>query len=326
MAIQITIIGMGQIGTSVGLALEKYPDKFIRVGHDIDSGVANIAKKMGALDKVQFNLPAAVEEADIVLLAVPVSQLEELLDLIMPDLKEGAVILDTSPIRKAPTAWAKAVLPEGRYYVGFTPMISPMFLENAAGGTEAAHAELFDHGLIAISAPSGTVSAAMKLASDLAEMMNATPLFADEMEIDSYMAAVHVIPQLMAAALANTTITRPGWQEGRKFAGRPYSLVSSPLSNQDQPEAVTAASLNNQENTLRVLDWLIEELQAIRAQVEEGKREELVERLKQARDARTQWLSERGAANWAGESTPEADYDSAKQNLFGRFGTGKKGE
>jgi prephenate dehydrogenase len=326
MAVQITIIGLGQIGASVGLALEKHSDKFLRIGHDIDSGIANMAKKMGALDKVVFNLPNAVEEADIVLLAVPVSQVEDLLNLIMSDLKEGAVILDTSPIRQVPTEWAREALSEGRYYVGFTPMINPLFLEEAAGGTEAAHADLFDHGLVAITAPSGTVSAAMKLASDLAEMMNSTPLFADEMEIDSYMAAVHVMPQLIAAALANTTISRPGWLEGRKFAGKAYSLASSPITSQDQPEAVAAASLHNQENTVRVLDWLIEELQTIRDHVSQGKQADLIERLKQARDARVQWISERGAANWAGESAPEADYESAKPNLFGRFGTEKKDE
>ena len=72
------------------------------------------------------------------------------------------------------------------------------------------------------------------------------------------------------------------------------------------------------------MDWLIEELQATRDLVKDGKQAELVESLKQAREGREQWVNERGAANWAGEGVPEADYESAKQNLFGRFGTGKK--
>ena len=34
MTVQITIIGMGQIGASIGLALGEHKDLFMRVGHD----------------------------------------------------------------------------------------------------------------------------------------------------------------------------------------------------------------------------------------------------------------------------------------------------
>ena len=112
MSIQITIIGLGQIGASVGLALGEHGEKFTRTGHDIDSGFANQAKKLGALDKVAFNLPLAVAEADIVLLAVPMDTVQGLLEMIAPDLKEGAVVMDVSPIRQVTSAWAKD--PAGR--------------------------------------------------------------------------------------------------------------------------------------------------------------------------------------------------------------------
>lgn len=319
MSIQITIIGLGQIGASVGLALAEKGDKFTRVGHDIESGQANAAKRVGALDKVAFNLPAAVAEADIVLLAVPLHTVQDLLKSIAPDLKEGAVVLDVSPIRQVTNAWAKEILPAGRYFVGITPMISPLFLDRVSGGIEAADAKLFDHGLFAITAPSGTIPKAMKLATDLVEMMGALPLFADVMEIDSYMAAVHVLPQLMAGALVNTTVSRPGWKEGRKFAGRSYRVSASPISHQDGPEALAEVSLLNRENTLRVLDNLIVELQQVRGEIENQSREELMERIQTAREGYEMWISERGAANWAGEGTPEVDIDAARPNLFGRF-------
>ena len=34
MTVQISIIGTGQIGTSIGLALAEHQDMFYRVGHD----------------------------------------------------------------------------------------------------------------------------------------------------------------------------------------------------------------------------------------------------------------------------------------------------
>jgi prephenate dehydrogenase len=72
MAVNITIIGLGQIGTSVGLALADKTELVYRLGHDRELGKARKAKKMGALDKVSLNLPSAVRDADLVLLALPV--------------------------------------------------------------------------------------------------------------------------------------------------------------------------------------------------------------------------------------------------------------
>ncbi len=39
MAVQLTIVGLGQIGTSVGLALADQTELLYRVGHDLDGQV-----------------------------------------------------------------------------------------------------------------------------------------------------------------------------------------------------------------------------------------------------------------------------------------------
>ena len=69
MSAQITIIGLGKIGTSIGLALADETDQLTRIGHDKSMETAKSAEKLGALDKVHLNLHASVENADIVILA-----------------------------------------------------------------------------------------------------------------------------------------------------------------------------------------------------------------------------------------------------------------
>ena len=150
MSVQISIIGLGQIGASVGLALADKTNLLRRVGYDRSSEVARRAEKMGALDKVEFNLPAAVRNADLVLLAVPMDQIRETLDLIAAELKEGAVVMDTAPVKSSVIAWTEEHLPLGRYYIGLTPVINPVYLLDAATGVEAAHADLFQSGVMAI--------------------------------------------------------------------------------------------------------------------------------------------------------------------------------
>ena len=88
MAVQITIIGTGQIGASMGLALGEHKDMFFRVGHDKDIRVANRAKDMGAFDRVDVNLPNSVVNSAVVILALPLDQIRETLKYIVPDLRK----------------------------------------------------------------------------------------------------------------------------------------------------------------------------------------------------------------------------------------------
>ncbi len=69
MSVQITIVGLGQIGSSIGLALKAHNVDVYRVGHDKDPQAAKESQKMGAVDNVKYNLPASVREAKIVILA-----------------------------------------------------------------------------------------------------------------------------------------------------------------------------------------------------------------------------------------------------------------
>src|SRR4030042_332467 len=99
MTVHIAIIGTGQIGASIGLALAEHKDMFFRVGHDKELRIANRAKELGALDRVDMNLPNTVADAQIVILALPLDQIRDTLKYIAPDLKDEVVIMDTAPVK-----------------------------------------------------------------------------------------------------------------------------------------------------------------------------------------------------------------------------------
>ena len=89
MAIQVTIIGLGQIGASMGMALSKHTDTLFRVGHDKEYNVEREAHKKGAVDKSEHNLPTAVRDARLVVLALPITEIRETLAFIAQDLQNG---------------------------------------------------------------------------------------------------------------------------------------------------------------------------------------------------------------------------------------------
>lgn len=316
MSTQITIIGLGQIGASVGLALEKFGKDFLRIGFDTEPAPAKRAKKMGAVDKLAVNLLSSVRKSDVVLLALPVDQVREMLELIAEDVKENAIILDTSPVREMPTQWAADLLPQNCHYVGFTPMLNPLYLHEIEGQP---HTDLFDHGLIAITVPQGADSIGLSAAVKFAEMLDATPLFCDIREVDSQMATSHLVPQLLAGSLSTVTTNQPGWQDGRKFAGRAYAFASNPIGNQDSPAGLAAAVVMNKEDTLRILDGIIAAMQDIRAVIEEEDSETLEGMLAKAREGRQQWWLDRGGAQWSREGLPTLDPELTKYKPFGRL-------
>ena len=162
MTAQYTLIGLGQVGTSIGLALAGHADELKRVGYDRALAVQQKAKKLGADDSAPYNIHDAVEGADVVLLCLPLSQVEEILKLIGPDLKDGAVLMDTSPVKTPVAEWFQRYVPAGRLYVGIMPTLSTAFLDDSPHGPDAAHAELFKDATLGIAAPAGTAEAALE--------------------------------------------------------------------------------------------------------------------------------------------------------------------
>jgi prephenate dehydrogenase len=318
MAVQITIVGLGQIGASVGLALAEQKELVKRVGHDRELRVARAAEKLGAVDKVALNLPGSVRDADIVLLALPTDQIRETMELIAADLKEAAVVMDTAPVKEAVAEWAREILPPGRHYVGLTPVLNPAYLHGHESGVEAAHADLFRGGLMAIVVPHQTASEAVKLAADLTRLLGATPLFADPMEVDGFMAATHILPQLMAAALLNITVDQPGWLDGRKMAGRAFAEVTGPVVQLGEPGALCSSALLTQDNVVRVIDSAVAALIAMRNDIKNKDQAALSGRVERARSGRERWWKERQAADWANEGTSPVETPKASE-VFGRL-------
>ena len=319
MSVQITIIGLGQIGGSIGLALGGQKSVLKRVGHDKKMDVEKAALSRGAVDEVKHNLPSAVREANLVLLALPVSQVRETLELIAPDLMEGAVVIDTAPVKSAVAKWAKELIPAGRYYVGLVPALNPEMLHDVKFGLDAASADLFKNGLMVIDAPYGTPGVVVQLASDLASLLGAGVMLADPAESDGLMARMHLLPQLAAAALLNATVDQPGWQEARKVGGRPYAAVTAGLAYQDEIDSLRMLSLQDRMNIVYSLDVMISALRGLREDIENEDDDGVAERLEQALEGRNRWIQERLLADWQQplDDRPPLDIPTFAERFFG---------
>jgi len=298
MTIQLTIIGLGQIGASLGLALSGQTNKLTRTGHDFSPLKARQVKEMGAVDKIENNLHAAVEKADVVILAVPVDEIRTTLEKISPALQPGVVVLDTSTIKNAVSDWAVDLLPEDRHFVSFMPTLNPAYLLETSSGSDAAHNDLFKNGLVLVDCPPDTESDAIKLASDLASLLGAKAMFIDRFESDGLSAFTHQAPGLLAAAFINAQLDQPGWTEGRKVAGKTFAVVTEPLMHLEEDTMLGKAAIMNRENVVRVINNVITALIELRDAVAAKDEAALTGLLKRARDGREQWWQQRQSGDW----------------------------
>ena len=309
MSVQITIIGLGQVGASIGLALAGQKN-IKRVGHDKVYETSRQAQKVGAVDEVKINLPASVSAANVVILSLPLSEIRETLGYIAQDLQEGTVLIDTAPAKSTVAAWFQELIPQGRYYVGLVPAAGANYLHGIDLGVQSARADLFTKGLFMVNAPHGTPGEAVKLATDLVALLGAQAMISDSVEADGLLASTHILPQLVSAALLDSTVDQPGWAEARKVAGRPYASATAALAYHDEARSLGEAALGNRENVLRMLDAYTASLHKLRDGIDKGDNNAVIEFLEDAVKARDRWLSERTRADWQ-------EIESAESQSFG---------
>ncbi len=296
----IAIIGLGQIGVSIGLALKERASGADLVGCDKDPAATRAAEIMGAVNKTMSTKQAA-RDAELVIMCLPLSEVRETLKTIGPALKEGAVVLETAPVKRQVAEWIREFVPEGRYYVGLVPTVTPEAVADTASGAKAARADLFKRTIMVIDAPARTPPEVEQVAIILVKILGAKPMLADMVESDGLMTTAHVLPQLAAAALLDASVDRPGWLEARKLAGRPFASVTGGMAYFDDPASLQLAAMGNPAVTTHALDTLIAAIKGIRDAIEAGDGDGLVDRLRDSFDSRERWLDERGAAEWLNE-------------------------
>lgn len=317
MTVQITIIGLGQTGASMGLALTAHSDKVFITGHDKEYEAEGRAKKIGAVHATNHNLPSAVENADLIILAIPIHQIRETFEYIKRDVKKDAVVIELSPVKAEVTKWVKEILPAHCHYIGLVPAIGPGYLDKIETPLSTPQADLFSRSVFLLSAPSGTPGEAVKLASDFVKLLGANALLTDFIESDGLTSSAYLLPQLVSASLLDATIRQPGWKESQKIAGRAYFSASSAFSETDDADTLTSLSFHNRENIIRALEQIIRSLVELRDTLENKDEEAFKSFLKTAQQGRSDWLSERIKGEWGNINEAKVEKVSIIETLLG---------
>lgn len=304
---QVTIIGLGLIGGSIGMALKRWSaengNALRIVGYDADIDKQNLAKSKGAVDGTAWNLGEAVKNADVVVLATPVGAMKELFADIGPSLKQGTIVTDTGSTKADVMRWSEA-LPAGVHFIGGHPMAGK------SESLEAADPDLFK-GATWIVTPSPTASeSAIKNVLGLIAAVDAEAFFTEPEEHDAYVGGISHLPMVTAAALVATATGNNSWRDMRTMASTGFRDTTRLALG--SPEMHRDISLTNRESLSRWIDQMVSTLEEFKGYL--GEQNEEV-----ARDKIHAFFANAQEQRARAESTPSrrAEQDELRDELRG---------
>ncbi len=196
---KVAIIGVGLIGGSLAIIMrEKGIAKNI-VG--IGRGLKNLetAKKLGVVDSYTQDVREGVQDADLVVAAIPVASIARVIKEALSSLKKGAIVTDVGSVKKSIIDEVEKILPDTIHFVGGHPIAGT---ENA--GAEAAFSTLFQKRRCILTPTKKTNKAALQKVKKLWEIAGSEVIVMDADKHDKILAAVSHLPHVVAYGLVNT--------------------------------------------------------------------------------------------------------------------------
>jgi len=138
--------------------------------------------------------------------------------------------------------------------------------------------------------------------------------------MDGLMSMVHLMPQVLAAAMLRISLDAPGWREARKVAGKPYYQLINPFGQDELPGALASSISNNQENTTRLINDLITALVEIRDLSDQTDQVEIEESFKKLQQGRDLWFANRKEGEWVDRPKIETRQGGVLSQLLGFMG------
>ena len=275
---KLTIIGVGLIGGSIALKLrEKH---FVDYVYGVDQNEQHLieAKELGIIDE-GVSLENAVQNSDLIIVAIPVDASRKLLPTILDLINDEQTVMDVGSTKAGIVQAIKNHQNRPRF-VAFHPMWGT---ENS--GPKSAISDSFSERAGVICDQDDSAPDALKTVEKVAETLGMNLLYMDAEIHDVHTAYISHISHITSYALANTVL------EKEREEDTIFQLASSGFSStvrlaKSHPEMWVPIFKQNKENVLDVLNEHITQLRKFKSALEKDNYEYLEELIRNANKIR----------------------------------------
>ncbi len=297
---RVALIGLGLIASSMFWAIKRGGLAGEVVGYARSQETRDIARRIGLCDRVEDDIQAAVKDADLVVLCVPVGVMGAVAEQVAPALKAGATVTDVGSVKKSVIEAVAPHLPNSVHFVPGHPLAG-----TEHSGPESGFAELFDNRWCLLITDKTTDRGA---ADDLARLWRGMGSNVEEMEADHHdlvLAVTSHTPHLIAYTMVGVAddLRRVSESEVIKYSAsgfRDFTRIAA-----SDPTMWRDVFLSNKEATLEILGRFTEELFALQRAIRQGDGDHLHDYFTRTRAIR------RGIVE-AGQDTDAPDFGRGK--------------
>lgn len=262
---KVALIGLGLIASSIFWSARRGGMTAEFTGYARSEATRETARRIGLCDTICDSAAEAVEDADLVILCVPVGAMGQVAAEIAPALKPGAVVSDVGSVKKAVIEAVGPHLPEGVHFIPAHPLAG-----TEHSGPESGFAELFDNRWTLIVPVEGTDRDQV---AELGRFWQDLGALVDEMDADHHdlvLAVTSHTPHLIAYTMVGVAddLRRVTDSEVIKYSAagfRDFTRIAA-----SDPTMWRDVFLTNKEATLEILGRFTEELFALQRAIRTG--------------------------------------------------------
>lgn len=257
---KVTIVGVGLMGGSLGMALKKAGLAKEVTGWGRNESKLKEAQSLGAIDNWSLDRASALAASDLLVFATPGKVTAALSREWIGAAPPGCLITDLCSVKSGLPAALTSLTGVSRYYVSSHPICG-----SERSGVRAARPDLFRGRLCFITPVAKTKKRSLREIQSLWLALGMRVVSLSPPRHDRIAAAVSHLPHLLAAAVVN----RIGDQRQLDFTGTGFADMTRIAAS--DPHLWLEIIRQNRGNILRQLDLLVESLTRLRKMVEDDR-------------------------------------------------------
>ncbi len=278
---KVALIGLGLIGSSLAHVMRRENLAGRISGAARSEETITRARELGLADEYHTDPAAAVQDADLVFLNVPVGAMGKVAEKIAPALKPGAILTDVGSVKAAVIRDVSPHVPEGVHFIPGHPIAG-----TEQSGPDAGFAELFENRWCIFTPLPDTDEEALRR---LTAFWQATGAHVETMTPEHHDLVLGITSHLPHLIAYNIVATAADLEEVTESEVIKYSAGGfrdfTRLAASD-PVMWRDVFLNNREAVLELLGRFMEDLSALQRAIRWGEGEKLHELFKRSRRIR----------------------------------------
>jgi prephenate dehydrogenase len=284
---KICIIGVGLIGGSIALAARKKNlcSNIVGFGRAGSKGNLIYAQTNGIIDNYCFELEAAVQDADCIIIATPVGATEAVLAQLKDYWADTAVYFDVGSTKGSVVEAAEKVF--GYIPENFVPVHPIAGAEKS--GAQAAVSDLFLDKRLIITPTKVTSPESLGLVQDFWQELGSSVSIMDVQHHDAVLAATSHLPHILAFALVDLLARKDEQNEIFKYAAGGFKDFTRIASS--DPGMWLDICLANKNEIVQLIRQLQGEMEDIAQMLEKNDNEQLFNIFSNAKNARQRFLN-----------------------------------